>query len=255
MVELDVGPCANRIVLKEREEIRGIIGEMFVFINHRLHLWFPFDGDSLVCLAAVIMEIAVLEVGLFEICQVYERDTSEIEAHHEGILCHVTGWGLLEVELLDSFDCLKRNCSLACFVNTCIDSAEWVLLRYQFLLYRSVIDGSEDSHIEGTGIAAYVLLLKVCLVGFHQLCIYLAERQVLVLSESHKTVECGTIVLPCLVLSVLVKLGDDVCHEVDEGILGTTLGAFVVCHNCCNYYYLGYTLKYNRDTLVSFCET
>ena len=90
------------------------------------------------------------------------------------------------------------------------------MLRYQFLLYRSVIDGSEDSHIEGTGIAAYVLLLEICLIGFHHRCIHLAERQVLVLSESHKTVESGTIVLPCLVLSVLVKLGNDVCHEVDE---------------------------------------
>ena len=86
------------------------------------------------------------------------------------------------------------------------------MLRYQFLLYRSVIDGSEDSHIEGTGIAAYVLLLEICLIGFYHRCIHLAERQVLVLSESHKTVESGTIVLPCLVLSVLVKLGNDVCH-------------------------------------------
>ena len=74
---------------------------MLIFIYQRLHLWFPFDGDSLVRLAAVVMEITVLEVGLFEMCQVDERDTSEVEAHHEGILCHVAGWGLLEVELLD----------------------------------------------------------------------------------------------------------------------------------------------------------
>ena len=216
MIELVVGLFFIGIVMKEREEIRGIIGEMLVFIYQRLHLWFPFDSDSLVCLAAVIMEITVLEVGLFEMCQVDERDTSEIEAHQEGIFCHVAGWGLLEVELLDSFDCLKRDCSLACLVDACIDSAEWVLLRYQLLLYRSVIDGSEDSHVEGTGVAAYALLLKVCLIGFYHRCIHLAKRQVLVLSESHKTVEGGSIVLPCLVLSVLVKLGDDVSHEVDE---------------------------------------
>ena len=204
------------IVMKEREEIRGIIGDMLVFIYQCLHLWFPFDRDSLVCLAAVIMEIAVLYVGLFEMRQVYERDSSEVEAHHEGILCHVTGWGLLEVELLDSLDCLERDGSLACLVNTCIDSAKRILLSNEFLLYRSVIDGSEDSHVEGTGVAAYVLLLEVCLVGFHHRRIHLAERQVLVLSESHKTVKGGSIVLPCLVLSVLVKLRDDASHEVDE---------------------------------------
>ena len=160
----------------------------------------------------------------------------------------------MEVESLDLLDGIEGDGSLACLVDTCIDSAERILLSNEFLLYRSVIDGSEDSHIEGTGVAAYVLLLEVCLVGFHHRCIHLAKRQVLVLSESHKTVEGGSIVLPCLVLSVLVKLGDDVSHEVDERILGATLGAFVVCHNCCNYYF-GYTLKYNRDTLVSFCET
>ena len=77
--------------MKEREEIRGINGEMLVFIYQRLHLWFPFDGDSLVCLAAVIMKITVLEVGFFEMCQVYKRDATEIETHHEGILCHVAG--------------------------------------------------------------------------------------------------------------------------------------------------------------------
>ena len=216
MVELVVGLFFIGIVMKKREEIRGIFGETLVFIYQRLHLWFPFDSDSLMCLAAVIIEITVLEVGLFEMCQVDERDTSEVEAHHEGILCHVAGWGLLEIELLDLFDGLKRDGSFACLVDTSIDSAEWVLLSNEFLLYRSVIDGSEDSHIEGTGIAAYVLLLEVCLVGFYHRCIHLAKRQVFVLSESHKTVESGTIVLPCLVLSVLVKLGDDVCHEVDE---------------------------------------
>lgn len=227
---------------------------MFVFIYQRLHLWFPFDSDSLVCLAAVVMEIAVLDIGFFEMCQVDERDASEVEAHHEGIFCHVAGWGLLEVELLDSLDCLERDGSLACFVDTCIDSAEWVLLRYQFLLNRSVIDGSEDSHVEGTGVAAYVLLLEVCLVGFHHRRIHLSEGQVLVLSESHKTVEGDTIVLPCLVLSVRVKLRDDAIHEVDERILGATLDTFVVCHNCCNYYYLGYTLNIKGHPCL-FCET
>ena len=149
-------------------------------------------------------------------CEVNKRDTSEIEAHHKGIFCHVAGWGLLEIELLDSLDSLERDGSLACFVDACIDSAKWVLLRYQFLLYRSVIDGSENSHIKGTGVATYVLQLEVCLVGFYHRCIHLAKRQILVLSELHKTVEGGTIVLPCLVLSVLMKLRDDTVHEVDE---------------------------------------
>ena len=76
MVALVVGLFFIGIVMKEREEIRGIIGEMLVFIYQRLHLRFPFDSDSLVCLAAVIMEIAVLDVGFFEMCQVDERDTS-----------------------------------------------------------------------------------------------------------------------------------------------------------------------------------
>ena len=54
MVELVVGLFFIRIVMKEREEIRGIIGEMLVFIYQRLHLRFPFDDDTLVCLASVV---------------------------------------------------------------------------------------------------------------------------------------------------------------------------------------------------------
>ena len=137
------------VSFEKREEIRCVDCEMLVFIYQRLHLWFPFDGNTLVCLA-------------------------------------------------------------------CIDSAEWILLRHQALLYRSVIDGSEDSHIKGTGVATYILLLEVCLIGFHHCCIHLEERQVLILSKLHEVVKGGTIVLTCLVLSVLVKLDNDVVHEVDE---------------------------------------
>ena len=108
-------------------------------------------------LASGVMKITVPKVGFAEVCQVDERDTTQIETHQEGISCHL----FLGSEILDrlqTLDLADRFCgygSLAGLGNTGIGIREGILLWCQSLRHGFVVGSTENAEIEGTGVAAY----------------------------------------------------------------------------------------------------
>ena len=74
---------------KEREEIRGRGSLLLVLVDNGLHILLPTDAEALASLASGIVQIAVTQVGLAEVCQVDERDAPEIVAHQEGVSCQL----------------------------------------------------------------------------------------------------------------------------------------------------------------------
>ena len=161
-----------------------------------LHLFLPSDGETLPCLASGIRDKTVFEVGLAKMCQVDERDATEIEGHQESISCRflfgsmVFGW----IHALDAADVFCRNGSLLGLGDTSIDILEGILLSGISFLYDFVVGCPKDAKIERTGVGSYPChVLQVCFVGLYLFGINLFEGDVLVISESYVTVEG----LPC----------------------------------------------------------
>ena len=164
------------------------------------------------------MEKTISEVGFTEVSQVDERDTTQIEAHHECISCHL----FLRREILDRLQTLDladgfcRNSPFTGWSDTSIDFLEGMLLWSKPFYHCLVIGGTEDSEIEGTGVAAYLCrMVQVRFIRAHHFCIYLIQGNVLVVKVSLNTVERCLVMLHGAVLTVLHQQGDEEVHELE----------------------------------------
>ena len=200
---------------KEREEIRGRGSLLLVLVDNGLHILLPTDAEALTSLASGIVQITVTDIGLAEVRQVDERDAPEIIAHQECVSCQLLLWGEFGIKTLDVADRCRRNGSLAGFVDARIDILEGMPLGSKPILYGTVIDSTKYAHIEGTGVAAYSChVLQVCFVRFYHIGIQLCKGSVLLMAESHETVEGGLVMEHRAMLTVGFQLCDDAGHEL-----------------------------------------
>ena len=89
--------------------------------------------------------------------------------------------------------------------------------RSQPFCYGFVVGGTENSEIEGTCVGAYpCYVLQVCIVGLQFFRIYIFEGDVLVVSESHVTVEGCLVMLHGAKLPILQQQGDEEVHELEQ---------------------------------------
>ena len=149
--------------------------------------------------------------------QVDKGDATKIETQHKSISCQflLRSEGFGGIQTLDAADGFCRDGSLVGLGDACIDILERFLLIGITFLHGFVVGGTKNAKIEGTGVVAYLRhVLQVCLVGLHLFCIYLFERNVLVVTESHIAVESCLVVLHSAELPILQQQGDEDVHEL-----------------------------------------
>ena len=163
------------------------------------------------------MKITILEVGFAEVSQIDKRDATQIETHQECISCHLfVGSEFLDrMQTLDLADGLCRYGSLTGLRDTGIDIIKGMLLWSKSLCHSFVVGSTENAEIEGTGVAAYLrCMMQVCLIGAHLFCIYLSQRDILVVPVSLKAVEGCSVMQRGAVLPVFQQQGNKEVHEL-----------------------------------------
>ena len=77
----------------------------------------------------MVAQDTIAEVGFAEVGKIDEGDATEVVGHDECVFRHFARGGMAEVEVLDIFYGINGDGTLACFVDTCIYTAERIWLR------------------------------------------------------------------------------------------------------------------------------
>ena len=225
---------AARLHFAGRTDDGQQVGRMGVVVamDDFLHTFFPLDEELLTGFASAIRQHASAEVFLPQIGDVDKRHAAGVEGEEE----HVAGKGecgrVGEVHLPDAPDGLERNGSLHGLVHTGIDVPEGVALHGQVLLYCAVVDGSEYSHVERSGVGPHAVAPQIGLVGLHHVGIHLVKCQVAPLAKASETAERGCIRLRSALLAQGFQLCYNLLHEGKEmvcGVVGCVVCWGVVC--------------------------
>ena len=92
-----------------------------------------------------------------------------------------------QVKFLDVLDGFQRDGAFYRLPDTRVNVFERVLLFRQFLFHGTVVNGTEYAHIKGNAVGADSFAFKPCLIEHHGVAVYLAQKNVLPITELHKT--------------------------------------------------------------------
>lgn len=149
--------------------------------------------------------------------EIDEGGTTEVEGHEEEVAGQFQGGMGGEVGLFDGLDDGEIDGALAGLVDAGIGGAEGVLLGDDAVGDGTVIDGAEDAHIEGDGVAADASVLEPRLVGLDKGDVEAVDGEVELVAEAHEAVEGGLVVVggaPLLVDAHLAMRRCMVAHSV-----------------------------------------
>ncbi len=126
-----------------------------IFVENVLHFLGPFDGQFLACLASFVGDVAISEIFLLEECHIDKTHATEHETQDEHIPCEVEMWDEPEIMVCHLLDDFQWNSPLNGLVNSSIHMAEGLSVFDNIVFDSPVVDGTQDSDIEGAGIGGY----------------------------------------------------------------------------------------------------
>lgn len=144
--------------------------------------------------------------------EVDEGGATEVEGHEEEVAGQFQGGMGGEVGLFDGLDDGEIDGALAGLVDAGVGGAEGVLLGDDAVGDGTVIDGAEDAHIEGDGVAADASVLEPRLVGLDEGDVEAVDGEVELMAEAHEAVEGGLVVVGGAPLLVDAHLGNEALH-------------------------------------------
>ena len=92
-----------------------------------------------------------------------------------------------QVEFLDALYRFQWEGTFHCLADTRVNMLERIFLFRQFLFPGTVIDGADYAHIKGNAVGADSFAFKPCVIEHHGVAVYLAQKNVLPITELHKT--------------------------------------------------------------------
>ena len=98
-----------------------------------------------------------------------------------------------KVKFLDTLDSFQRDGAFYRFPDTRVNVLERVFLFRQFLLYGTIINGTEYAHVKGDRVGADALVFEPGFIKHHGIAVYFTQEYVLPLTEFHKTGQCRSV--------------------------------------------------------------
>lgn len=176
-----------RDVADDGEQV-GSVGRV-VLVDNVLHGALPPDGQELAGLVAVVGKETAAQVFLLQVGHVDKRHATGVEAEHEEVAGIVETGIETEVQVADAADDLQGDGTLDRAVDAGIDTAEGIALDCQAVFDGTVVDGAQVAHVVGRGVGTDALAAQVAFVGRHEVGVYLVQRHVDIVAETHEAVE------------------------------------------------------------------
>lgn len=153
---------------KDREDVRRVNSFEFIIGDDVLDTGFDFDGEKLSGFVSGVDDIALLDIGFFEVCDVDESHPTGIEAEEKHIASESERSGMLEVEMDEFGEDVLVNGAFTCTVDTGIDVTEGEGLFGETDTDSFVVDRAQDTHIERDRVTNDTFSKKEVVVTFDE---------------------------------------------------------------------------------------
>ena len=140
-----------------------------ILIKDILHLACPLYYEQLSRLLTTVSKIAVAQVFLLQVCHVYKRHSPGAEAEDKHVTGIVPNGFSRQIEVLYPLNLNKGYAPLYGLVHAAIDMPERMAVFSQAFLYRHLIVGAQNSHVERCRVARQAAVSHLRLIKFKQL--------------------------------------------------------------------------------------
>ena len=205
------------VALEDGEDVTGVFGAGGVLIYNVFNLFFYFNGEGLVGFLTRITDHAVPDFLFLEFDDVDEGHATGAVAEDEDVAGEVEGGELGQLELVEFEDKFLVDSALAGVVDSGIDIHKGIGGSGIVLADGFVVDGTEDAHIEGDGVAHDVAVLEVEIVFVDEVFVEKGEGDVFTVEEMGEAVAGAVIILGGTetflsfeVIYLLLHIGEDI---------------------------------------------
>ena len=202
------------------QQVRAVFGQVCVGVHDVLHDRFPADAQALSGLLAAVLQHTVLNITLFQVGQVHEGDTLQVDAQHEHIPCKGKDGVFRQAEPADGAYGFQGDGTFHSIGKAGEDVAENILVGGQSCLHRFPVQGAEGTQVAGRGVALHAPSFQPGFIAVHDLRVQHIDGHVLSVPETGETRQRVAVGPGSAFPSDTELAGNHAVYEAEPGLTG-----------------------------------